>query len=75
MAARKQKREKKRSTSQTPLQRLAPNDLKPPTKPHLLKVPPPSNSIKLRTKSLTHGSLRNIPEPNYRVNMHKIHFP
>jgi hypothetical protein len=19
--------------------------------------------------------LRNIPEPNYRVNMHKIHFP
>jgi hypothetical protein len=37
----------------------------PPTGPHFLKVPPPSNSTTLGTKPLTHGLLRDIPDPRY----------
>jgi hypothetical protein len=40
----KGERDGRKLGSQFPLQRHAPNVLKPPTRPHLLKVPPPSRA-------------------------------
>jgi hypothetical protein len=42
-----------------------PNDLGPPTKPHLLKALLPSSSAKLGANPLPHGPLGVFPDPNY----------
>jgi hypothetical protein len=51
-------KKQKKKASCNPLQKHTSNNLVPPTKPYFLKVPSTFRD-KLRTKTLTHGSLEN----------------
>jgi hypothetical protein len=50
-------RKRKQLKSQHLFQGHVPNDLRPSTRPHIVKFPPPPNNIELGTKPFTHGSL------------------
>jgi hypothetical protein len=50
-----------------PFKNTPPVSWRPSTRPHLLKLPPPLRSTRLRAKSLTHETSRNIPDSSYNI--------
>jgi hypothetical protein len=64
------KKKKKGPDIHVPFEDSTPMTFKPPTKPHLLKFPPPPNSNTLENKLLIHGLLGDIKHPNYIAQCH-----
>jgi hypothetical protein len=49
-----------------------PNDLKPPTRHHLLKFAPPPNHTNLEMKPPTLGLLKDAPDPYYSSKLDSV---
>jgi hypothetical protein len=62
--------EAKEEVFHNPHRRQTLDDLRSPTRPHLLKALPPAKSTSPGTKPLTHGPFRDIQHPIYSRDQH-----